>query len=64
MRPLFRFGGVLVALVTSAAMWGAMPAGADDTQVVHAGQSIQAAVDRALTERGVPESPMPLKEAS
>ena len=47
MRPLFRFGGVLVALVTSAAMWGAMPAGADDTQVVHAGQSIQAAVDRA-----------------
>src|ERR1700730_8468664 len=47
MRPLFRFGGVLVALVTSAAIGGASPPGADDTQVVHAGQSIQAAIDRA-----------------
>ncbi len=58
MRMLRRYLGAPVAAIAIAALWGAIPAGASTTRTVHAGQSIQAAVDHAkagdtiVVERG------------
>ena len=58
MRSRSRVVGAFVAGVTVAALWGAIPAGADDRRVVHSGESIQAALDHAepgdtiVVERG------------
>jgi hypothetical protein len=45
MRRILRSLGAPVAAIAIAATWGALPAGADTTRVVHPGQSIQVAVD-------------------